>query len=98
MNPLGLEAKRIGKAAEQRVAEIVAELGLTSHYDPMLDYGGCKTDIVIDGMPFQISVKPKSAQVRKRCRKEGIFFIVAGEQVTREEIIEQIYYGLNYEL
>lgn len=97
MNPLGLEAKRKGKAAEQRVAEIVAELGLPSYYDPSLDYGGGKTDIVIDGMHFQISVTPKSAQTRKRCRKEGIFFIVAGEQVTKEEIIELIYYALNYE-
>ena len=96
MNPIGLEAKKIGKQAEQRVEAIVKELGLPAYYEQQLDFGG-HTDLVISGVRFQISATGKSKEHMKRWRKEGIHFIVAGEHISRDSIIQQIYLAINGE-
>lgn len=98
MNPVGLEAQKIGKQAEQRVKSICTELGLDWVYSVEADYKD-GIDITIRGVAFQISATGKSPKSKKRDfgKEIPIYQIVAGEHLSSQEIIEQIYLILNYE-
>lgn len=93
MNLIGRDAQYIGRQAELRVEAIVKELGLDAYYEQQLDFGG-HTDLVIQGAKFQISATGKSAQTMKRLRRSGIHFIEAGEHISKDSIVQQIYLAI----
>jgi len=94
MKLIGVEAQKKGKLAEHRVTQLVGELGLNSYYSQQLDYGG-HTDLVIENVRFQISATGKSNKTIKR--SQGIHQIIAGEHISRDSIIQQIYLGINWD-
>lgn len=89
MNPLGIEAQRVGKCAQDRVERIAQSLGYPVQYIPELDYGG-KTDLVIAGMSVQVSVDRKSNKQQKLLQAREIYSIVAGDRYTDNEVATQI--------
>lgn len=97
MNSIGREGQLKGKRAEERVAQIVQELGLPAYYETKLDFGG-HTDLVVRDVRLQISATGKGKEHMKRWRREGIHFIIAGEHVSRDSIIQQIYLAINGEI
>lgn len=90
MNEWGVEAQRIGREAELRVNNIAQFLGCDVQTSPELDYGG-KTDLLINGVPIQVSCQPKSRQAQERLMSRGIFNICAGERYSDEEVAMQLY-------
>lgn len=91
---LGREAQEIGAEAENRVINIAKELGLDVETSPTLDYSR-KTDLTINGIPIQVSVNPKSKRTRKCLERRGVKSIVAGKQISDEQIVRDITIYLN---
>lgn len=89
MNEIGLDAQRRGRIAEERVASIAEAVGLPVLRNALLDYAN-KIDMLIDGMPVQISVKPKSRGEQRRLAARGIDSIVAGTGYNDEQVFGQI--------
>lgn len=96
MNPRGYESIRVGKKAEQRVRDLASQLGFSVTGSPELDYGA-KTDVVVAGIPVQVSCYPKSNGAQERLAKRGIFNIAASEDYTDVEVITAILQAVNYE-
>lgn len=87
---------RIGLRAEQRVRDLAISLGFVVTGSPELDYGA-KTDVVISGIPIQVSCHPKSNGAQERLAKRGIFNIAASDDYTDGEVIAAILQAVNYE-
>lgn len=90
------EAQQIGKDAEKRVLDLAISIGCDGRLaTPAEDYSK-KTDVVVDGVPIQVSVSGKSKNQRKLLEKSGIQGIEAGEEHTDENVISQILSALNH--
>jgi hypothetical protein len=83
------EAQKIGLEAEERVADLARRLGSKITQTPRLDYGG-KTDLVIDGLPIQVSVWPKSRGEQERLKRRGIRPVAAGDRYSETDILDQL--------
>lgn len=79
----------IGQEAEQRVIDLARDLGSEVYTSQDLDYGG-KVDVVIDNAPYQVSATGKSKRTEKRLTSLGIRPITAGQQVSDEDLLEQL--------
>jgi hypothetical protein len=83
-------SKEIGQAAEDRVFNIAGKLGRNvRRAKPIEDYSQ-KTDLIVDGVPIQVSCQPKSNAQRKALSKKGILPVVAGRNVSDEKVREQL--------
>jgi len=73
-----------------RVFDIASKLGRNVRkVKPKEDYSQ-KTDLIIDGIPIQVSCQPKSNKQRRALLNKGIFPVVAGENVSDEIVKEQL--------
>jgi hypothetical protein len=84
------EAQQNGKNAENRVRDLALRIGMDARLaTPTEDYSQ-KTDVVVDGIPIQVSVSRKSRNQRKLLERSGIKGIEAGEELPDESVIAQI--------
>jgi hypothetical protein len=89
MNPLGLEAQVRGFEAEERVRSFAAALGCKVEYSVQNDYAG-KTDLLIDGIAFQISVQPKSKRSQEKLADRGVYNLAAGKHISDDLLLERM--------
>lgn len=83
------EARSIGIRAEERVANLAQRLGSKVTRTPGLDYGD-RTDLLVDELPIQVSVLPKSRGEQKRLERRGIRSVVAGKRYSDTDILDQL--------
>lgn len=89
------EVKKRGLFAEQRVVNLAREQGLDARMASATEDHGKKTDVVIEDLPFQVSLSNKSKKQRANLARRGITPIEAGSQVTDDSIVSRIWQALS---
>ncbi len=82
-----------GFQAELRVQSLCNYMGIKTCPPGVMDYCG-KTDLIINHTPVQISVGPKSKREQKELYKRGVQPIIAGKEISDQDLIAQIFLAI----